>query len=354
MAPRNRHKKRQVSKESNAFSDVTNNSAMQSNEIFFDNQLQQLQELPELQIAAEPSHSSSITWKSPWVKEKEEYERIRHRVRHFSPAVFKGRRKELFPQDTSEWMEHKRGLAAMNEAGLREDIAHMKELIAIKEKDPKGQKLMKPFGGKVFSDDLSSVLALPTIWNSNNFDPANVNLGANWPSKREAQLYVDGRKNGPANQKNPLPPPKLPGTTLEEEAFIKPWPLDRTGPNQDEIRFYNSLMDNDPEFASRGASLLGSALIGEIGQRTEPTTLERRYANLQTVPEEAGIQHGYFYQDSESESAPEQPLDVSGPHGYARQDQSQGAFYARENEHEGIWYGPNGQGPQLGHGSHWY
>lgn len=295
---------------------------MQGNESFFD----------ERQIIAEPSHSSSITWKSPWIKEKEEYERIRHRVRHFAPAMFKGKGKELFPQNTSEWIEHKRGIAATKEAGLRRDIAHVKEMIAIKEKNPRDQKFPKSFRGKVFDDGASSVLALPTVWT-----PINAHLRASWPSKRETQSYNDSRKTGPATQRNPLPPPRVPGTTLEQQAFMRLWPLDRTGPNHegpspDEIRFYNSLMDNDPDFEARGAILLGSALISELGERTEPTGLDKRYGSLQTVPEEGAMHYGCFDQEIVSDLAYAQPLNMPGQHGYAKQWQPPGDFLAGHHQ----------------------
>jgi len=286
--------------ESQPWSDITNNSGLQGNQSFFDPNQQQ--------VAAVPSHTASITWKSDWLKEKEEYERVRQRVRHVAPALFRpDPRPELdpsvvFPQNTTEWIEHKKGMLGLMEADKRKDIENMKAQITTMEKIPAAERKTVPaFGGKVFKDGLSPVLALPTIW-SDNYDGRGHGI-APWPSRGELQWNGDSRQNGYAKTKcgRFLPPPRHPTAGVpQEQSFIRPWPLDETGPihtagpQPDETRYQNALMDNDPEFEAVGAAFLGSDLMTEVGERTEPYIFVQQHEELlQPVAEEQEMQYGY-------------------------------------------------------------
>lgn len=303
MARRNRHRKNQISMESQPWSDVTNNSGLQGNQSFFESN--------EQQVAAVPSHTASITWKSAWLKEKEEYERVRHRVRYYAPALFKADPRpdldpaEVFPQNASEWIEHKKAKLALMEAEKRKDIENMKAQITAMEKIPAAQrKIMPAFGGKVFKDGLSPVLALPTIWSA-NYDGRGHGI-ANWPSRGEMQWNGDSRQNIFAKTKcgRFLPPPRGPTTgASQEQRFMRTWPLDETGPihstgpQPDEIRYQNALMDNDREFEATGDAFLGSDLMAEVGDWREPYVhVQQHEEQLKPVAENPEMQYGYVEQ----------------------------------------------------------
>lgn len=332
--------------DSNQYSDVTDDSAVQGNAAFFNTQ-------QELIVA--PSHSASITWKSPWMKEKEEFDRVRHRIRHFAPAMFRANGAGVFPQNVSEWIEHKKEYLAMAEADMHLDIANMQDMIVIKEQDPKGQKITKAFGGKVFDDGLSPVLALPTV-----FAPNYAGLGANWPSRGESQRNGDGRQNAQARTKcgRFLPQPRFPDAdtlTVQDQGFIKPLPLDETGPiyhtgpRPDEVIVHTALMDNDPEFEAKGAALVGSDLMAEVGEWSEPYIPGQQYEHLQLVPEEMDMQYRYLNHDMCSaivrgmagpRFAYRQRYNMPEQYDYFGHEQQPGVFYPGQNEHLGFWYGP--------------
>ncbi|KEF55313.1 uncharacterized protein A1O9_08967 [Exophiala aquamarina CBS 119918] len=190
------------------------------------------------------------------------------------------------------------------EAEKREDIENMKARITAMEKIPPAQrKVMLAFSGKVFKDGLSLVVALPTVW-SVNYSGLGRGM-SNWPSRGEMQWNGDSRQNGSAKTKcgRFLPPPRVPTTgTLQEQSFMRPWFLDETGPirstgpQPDEIRYQNALMDNDPEFEATGAALIGSDLISEIGEWREPYILVHQHEELQPMAENPEMQYRYVEQ----------------------------------------------------------
>lgn len=227
-----------------------------------------------------PSHTSSVTWKSNAVKEKEEYERIRQRVRHFAPEQFRANAKpgrgpsEIFPQNASEWTAHKKDILAMAEAEHQENCNLLKAQILAQEKIPKHQRKVKSvFGkdGKVFKNGLSPVLGIPTIWSAEYLDEP-----ANWPSAGELQWNGDSRECVLAKTKcgRFLPPPRgpaEPSAPFQEQPFLKQLPFDETGPifssgpRPDEMHSNNADMNEDPDFEAVGNFYLGSELMAELG-----------------------------------------------------------------------------------------
>lgn len=329
--------------ESQPCSDVTNNSGLQGNQSFFHNHQQQL--------AVVPSHTASITWKSAWVKEKEEYERLKQRVRHFAPALFKVDARpevdptQVFPQNRSEWVEHKRGYLAMVEAEKRKDIMNLKAQIAAMEKKPSGQKqIMRAFRGKVFKDGLSAVLALPTVF-SVNYDGFGQGI-SNWPSRGELQWNGDSRQNGHAKTKcgRFLPPPRVPAISaisFQEQYFMRPWPLDETGPihtmgaRPDEVQYENAIMDNDPEFEATGAAWLGSDLMAEVGEWSEPYVPEQQPAEFQPVVENPETQYAYMEEGMVPGFQYELPYNIPGQQYWDEEQEQEQALVDGEGN---TWY----------------
>ena len=249
---------------------------------FFGNQQQRtLAVVP----ANPPTHTSSVTWKSQAVKDKEEYERFRQRVRHLAPEQFKayakpGReRSEIFPQNVGEWLMHKKEVLAMAEVENKKNCDMLKAKIEASEKIPKQQRKIKSAfgeGGKVFKDGFSPVLYLPTIWSAGYLAKP-----ANWPAKGEMQWNGDSRQCNLAKTKcgRFLPPPRVPAdpaARLREPPFIKQLPFDETGPvyasgpRPDEVYTNNMEMNHDPEFEACGSFLLGGGLMKEIGEWKAP------------------------------------------------------------------------------------
>lgn len=228
-----------------------------------------------------PSHTSSVTWKSQAVKEKEEYERVKQRVRHFAPEQFKTNARpgrgpsEISPQNVCEWIAHKKEMLAMAEAERQKDCKLLKALIEAQTKIPKHQRKLKSAfgkGGKIFKDGVSPVLALPTIWSAEY--PEKI---ANWPGSGELQWNGDSRQNVLAKTKcgRFLPPPRAPASPsqpFQEQPFLRQLPFDQTGPifstgpRPDEVQINNANMNEDPEFEALGIHYLGAELMQEIGE----------------------------------------------------------------------------------------
>ncbi|KIX05302.1 uncharacterized protein Z518_06174 [Rhinocladiella mackenziei CBS 650.93] len=280
---------------------ISVDSGERGNQPFFSTQLQPLL----------PSHTSSVTWKSDAVKEKEEYERIKQRVRHFAPEQFKTNAKpgrgpsEIFPQNPAEWVVHKKEILAMAEAEKQKNCEWLKAQINAQQKIPKHQRKIKSaFGkkdGKVFHHGLSPVLALPTIWSADYLGQA-----ARWPSAGELQWNGDSRQSVLAKTKCSRfrPPPRVPGgrsAQMQEPPFSRPLPLDQTGPiftdgpRPDEVQVSNADMNEDPEFEAHGNFYLGTELMQELGEWGPVFVPEWQKAQLVTG-ELVPVQYGYMGQ----------------------------------------------------------
>lgn len=239
------------------------------------------QDQQALILAPGPSYTASITWKSPAVLQKEEWERCKQRVRHLAPEQFRSVAKptfgpsEIFPQNVREYIEHKKGMLAMREGELLQSAARLKDQIKAWESIPPGQRMIKPaFGGKVFSDGLSPVLMQKTIW-------CEGGGSADWPSMEELQWYGDNRQSRLARTKcgRFLPPPRVsmgPEVPFLDRPIIKPnafdetGPIFSTGPRPDYAERHNMIMNNDATFEKKGREWLGADLMEEVGEWKPP------------------------------------------------------------------------------------
>jgi hypothetical protein len=228
-----------------------------------------------------PSYTSTRTWKSQAVKDSEEYDRFRQRVRHFAPEQFKpnakpGRRpSEIFPQNVAEWITHKKDMLTIAEAETKKNCELLKAQIEAQQKVPKQQRKIKSVfgeGAKVFDDGFSPVLCLRTIWSAEC-----PRKPADWPSKAELQWNGDSRECSQARTKcgRYLPPPRVPTTPsapFQEQPFQKPHVFDETGPvfssgpSPAELYHGNLAMNSDLGFEADGAFYLGTELMEEIGE----------------------------------------------------------------------------------------
>ncbi|EHY60810.1 hypothetical protein HRR83_000576 [Exophiala dermatitidis] len=303
-----------------------------------------------LQPVPVPSHTSSITWKSKAVKEKEEFERVKQRVRHFAPEQFRAKAKpghapsEIFPQNVGEWITHKKEMLAMAEAEKQKNCDLLKAQILAQEKIPKHQRKLKPvFGkdGKVFTNGLSPVLGLPTIWSAEyKGEPAP------WPTVGEMQWNGDSRECVLARTKcgRFLPPPRVPAepkssVPFQDLPYKRQLPLDQTGPifcngpRPDEIHSNNAEMDNDPEFEAQGNFYLGSELMEELGEWKPPYVPEWQQEQ-HAMEEELAVQVAANY--SEQVAAP-----AFGYTGYADMNTSgwyDGNFQDLAWENYPVWW----------------
>ncbi|RVX66097.1 hypothetical protein B0A52_10031 [Exophiala mesophila] len=243
-------------------------------------------------LAPGPSHTASITWKSPAVLQKEEYERAKQRMRHFAPEQLRPIAKptfgpsEIFPRNASEYIKHKKDMMAMREAQLLQNAEHLKEKMKAWESIPPGLRMVRPaFGGKVFSDGLSPVLMQQTVWDGEGGT-------AEWPTMEEYQWHKDNRHSHTARALSGhfLPPPREPTqetatenateTTPEAHSLdrpvIKPNPFDEVqtpfskGPAPDYYNSHNIILNTDPAFEEKGQGLVGAGLMSEVGQWKKP------------------------------------------------------------------------------------
>ncbi|KIW74278.1 hypothetical protein Z517_12218 [Fonsecaea pedrosoi CBS 271.37] len=301
MGPQRRGKR--VSLDQISLSTFDDRASVDSKELatqrFFGRQQQELAIVPS-QIV---SHTSSVTWKSQTIKDKEEYERVKQRVRHFAPEHFKANTKQgpgassIFPQNVGEWLTHKKEILALAEREQQKNCEMLKAQIEARQKIPKSQrKIHSVFGedGKIFNDGLSPVLGLPTIWSAEY--PGRV---AKWPSNGEMQWNGDNRQSLLAKTKcgRFLPPPRVPvspSTSFQEQPFSRQLPLDEAGPifsmgpRPDEIYVNNADMDGDAQFEALGNFFLGTELMEQIGQWRAPLVPEW-LQQQQMMMEEGGM-----------------------------------------------------------------
>ncbi|KAI1613323.1 hypothetical protein EDD37DRAFT_693317 [Exophiala viscosa] len=256
-----------------------------------------------------PSHTASTTWKSNYVKEQEEFERVKHRVKHIAPEHFKADAKpgrgpsEIFPQDVTEWTQHKKEILAIAQAEQQKNCELLKAQITARTKIPKQQRKIKSvFGvdGKVFNDSRGPVLAVPTIWSDEHSQ-----VQATWPTLAELRWNGDSRECKLARTKcgRYLPPPRdpsEPSLTWHDQPFLRASPLDQTGPvytqgpRPDEVYEANDDMNNDAEFEKPGNFFLGDNLMQEIGEWRPSFVPEWRQ-------EQPGMRGELFIQDGQLE-----------------------------------------------------
>jgi hypothetical protein len=183
-------------------------------------------------------------------------------------------------------VNHKKELLALAEAEKQNNCELLKAQIAAREKIPKARRKVKSaFGGgdgRIFADGLSPVLALPTIWSAEYPEPP-----AHWPTAAELQWNGDSRQCALAKTKcgRYLPPPRAQAegsTPFQQQPFMRPLPLDQTGPifvagpRPDEVQVNNAHMDEDRGFEDLGSFYLGSQLMHEVGERGPPTFVPDR------------------------------------------------------------------------------
>ncbi|EXJ69526.1 uncharacterized protein A1O5_07562 [Cladophialophora psammophila CBS 110553] len=294
MRPRRRGKRASLDRLSSVtFDDMGSvDSKELATQTFFGKKQQALAIVPPQNL----SHTSSVTWKSQAVKDKEEYERVKQRVRHFVPEHFKanaklgGRPSEIFPQTVAEWLIHKKEILALAEAEQKKNCEMLKAQIEARPKIEKSQRKIKSvFGesGKIFNDGLSPVLGFPTIWSAEYLGQV-----ARWPSKGEMQWNGDNRQSMLAKTKcgRFLPPPRAPAdpsAPFREPAFLRQLPFDEAGPifcmgpRPDEIYVNNVDMDQDPQFEALGNVFLGAKLMQEVGEWRPPLVPEWQLATTE-------------------------------------------------------------------------
>ena len=228
-----------------------------------------------------PSHTASTTWKSNNIKEQEEFERIKQRVKHIAPEHFKPNAKpgrgpsEIFPQNPTEWTQHKKEILAIAQAEQQKNCELLKAQITARTKIPKNQRKMKSVlgvDGKVFNDGRGPILAMPTIWSAEHSE-----VEATWPTLAELRWNGDSRECKLARTKcgRYLPPPRNssdPSLTWHDQPFLQASSLDQTGPvytqgpRPDEVYESNEDMNNDLAFEELGNFFLGDDLMQELGE----------------------------------------------------------------------------------------
>ncbi len=244
---------------------------------------QSSQALFNKRVAPAPSHTASKTWKSGYMRDKEEYERVKQRVRHVAPEQFKekarpnGTRSEIFPQNVNEWRQHKAEIAAMAAAEREKSAKLLTDQVKVMKYIPKAQRnINSEFGehGKIFNDGLGPVLAQPTIWSAEYKETI-----ADWPLAAEMRWNGDNRESKLARTKvgRFLPPPREPSQSTiawHDQLFMRQQPLDETGPVYttgplpSDVNVENKKLDNDPAFEERGQVYLHLAdLRVELGEK---------------------------------------------------------------------------------------
>ena len=262
----------------------------------------------------EPSYTSTRTWKSQAVLDKEEFERFRQRVRRFAPEHFKANAKPgkgpagIFPQNVREWKDHKIGMLDIAQAEQAKNIMLLRAQIEATQKIPIGKRKINSVfgeGGKVFNDIYSPVLCIGSIWSR-----GNILQPAPWPCKAELQAHGDSKAVSfartrpsvvlphpryPADVADQMVAPGQPAPFLAQLPFDASGPFFANGPTPEEIYINNCAMDNDLEFEKLGNFYLGSALMEEIGHWRPPFVPEWRReqlaekGQLMIIPEEDGM-----------------------------------------------------------------
>lgn len=218
-----------------------------------------------------PEHLGTLVWRSQGVKLRDEYHRVRSRLKFIAPAVLS----EHPFRTPEEYRQHKISMIDMALREKEKDILVLKERLAVHEKIPQNGRTIKPaFGGKVFDDHLTPVLALPSIWSNPQLP---IKIQPQWPSR--AELLWNGQNEAVGR----LPPVR--DTTGESKSFqdqsvLKPYAFDQTGAIFNNYQEYvdmlesNAEMDCDEHFQDRGQELLGSDLMAEIGEWKAPLPSE--------------------------------------------------------------------------------
>ena len=228
---------------------------------------------------------TSISWTAPAIKVRGQYIRTRHQLKAVAPdqvaelAKPTWQKPDIFPQTPHEFAQHKFGMASDALEAKEQDIQTMKDRIAVHHKLPQenARQIMPAFGGKVFADGLSPVLALPSVW-SHGYEKMHAKAAA-WPTQAELLWNGDNRENNIIATRcgRYLPYPR--DTMGESKQFahqniLKPFSLDQTGPifdngpSPEEIQQANWVTDVEDETFENGLGrhYLGDDLMSRIGE----------------------------------------------------------------------------------------
>lgn len=142
------------------------------------------------------AYSSSKTWISNEARETERWQAIviaMRRICHRSPFV---------PWTLKDWVAHKAACIEIRNGRSAEEtvLATIKDGVGTL---AERSRIMRPFGGKTLSSNLSAVLVMPTIWCHGWDTPDRVT--APWPGLKESKWEGDDRARTGVSRFLPLP-----------------------------------------------------------------------------------------------------------------------------------------------------
>lgn len=259
-----------------------------------------------------PEQTCTLTWKSKGVALRDEYYRIRHRVKHVASLDLSEEANqddlpsEIFPRSPNEYYRHRCDMISIALEDLKKDIARLKERIAVHRRIPAAGRVIKPpFGGKIFGDHLSAVLAQPSIWTvaDHRMSPHH-----QWPTQAELLWNGDNRENNQVAMLcgRYLPHPRHNNgepRPFQERPVLHQYPFDQVGlifdhgPALTDMLHSNAEIDGTRKFQEKGELLLGSDLMAELGEWRPSYLTEWR---IQQIIAEGELQTGgyHFQMDS--------------------------------------------------------
>lgn len=145
------------------------------------------------------SYTTSRTWISPTLAETDRFQTVTASLSRL--FIFSRELSPFCPQSLTEWIEHREAMArAQVTLTTRQVEAKQWYSQLIKEANP---PLQKPFGGRIFFDNRTSVTAESTMWCA-RWDHLRT-YEASWPSHPEMEYEGDGRAETAYGRFLPLP-----------------------------------------------------------------------------------------------------------------------------------------------------
>lgn len=141
------------------------------------------------------SHSRSSSWVSEATRLKERFHTIMLSLRYMFPHS------EVGGWELADWLEHRQELVEATGRHLGRAVALKQELVRLESQGL--PPLRQAFDGKIFPQNLGSVLAMPTIWCFAWRVPWKI--GAPWPSRVEMRWEGDDRARTRNGRFLPLP-----------------------------------------------------------------------------------------------------------------------------------------------------
>lgn len=207
------------------------------------------------------SHTNSQTWVNPLVAERDKFELITTNVSRL--FVFSREESPFYPRNLAEWLDHREVMARARATLITRRLTARECYFKVSRSA--NPPLKRPFDGRVFRDNLTSVTAERTMW-CKRWEHLT-GYEASWPSIAELKYEGEDRAESFVGRYLPLPRFRANETVPAKDCISLPesWPpfdmLNKV-PTEDDV--LSRLYGVDEVLEQDIPNLIGATLLAAL------------------------------------------------------------------------------------------